>query len=46
MDLGISDSFGIPLDTKSHFVHPLNGLVRRNLVKQLLAALDDKRFVV
>ena len=42
MDLGISDSFGIPPDTVSHFVHLLNGLVKRNLAKQLLAALDDK----
>ena len=46
MDSGIADSFGIPLDTLSHFVHTHNGLVRRNLVKQLLAALDDKLFVV
>ena len=46
MDLGVSDSFGIPLDTLSHFVHPLNGLVRRNLVKQILAAPDNKLFGV
>ena len=33
MDLGISDSFVILLDTLSHFVHLLNDLVRWNLVK-------------
>ena len=36
MDVGISDSFEILLDTLSHFVHLLNGLVIGNLVKQFL----------
>ena len=44
---GISDGvFGILLDTLSHFVHLLNGLVIWNLVKQIFAALGDKLFVV
>ena len=42
----IRQRFGIPLDTLSHFVHPLNGLVRWNLVKQIFAAFDDKLFAV
>ena len=38
-------SFRIPTDTLSHFVHPLNGLVRWNLVKQIFSVFDDKLFV-
>ena len=42
----IRQSLGFPLDTLSYFVHPLNGLVRWNLVKLIFTAFDDKLFAV
>ena len=42
----IRQSLGFPLDTLSYFVHPLNGLVRWNLVKKIFAAFGDKLLAI